>query len=381
MQKKCNNIRIPLLILKYEFMSKAILIIGAALLGLAITIGIIGIRYFSPNKDRIVNFIKENPDKAAITLIRNNKVIANKNAQRLQPLASTVKIIIAIEYAEQAANGTINPEQRIPLNELDLYYAAHTDGGAHPAWLNYAKQDIVDNTVSIRNIAKGMILFSSNANTEWLQHKLGLDNINKRIEKLGIKNHSDIYYIVSSLFVGKEAFPEFKNQGLQIALEGMPLKNYIATTELIHNKLISDTLYKKNLGDLSMPIQKIWSDNLPASTTEDYAKLMQKFNSKTYFSPKVQTLLNEVMEGLMQSPGNQANLRHAGTKGGSTSFVLTKAFYATDKKGNTTAFSLFLNNLTPIETQQLTESLNDFIVNVLYDETFIATITNTLKDD
>ncbi|WP_452596831.1 hypothetical protein, partial [Pontimicrobium sp. MEBiC01747] len=110
MQKKCNDIRISLLILKYEFMTKAILIIGTALLGLAITIGIIGIRYFSSNKINIINFIKENPDKAAITLIRNNKIIANKNAERLQPLASTVKIIIAIEYAEQAANGTINPE-------------------------------------------------------------------------------------------------------------------------------------------------------------------------------------------------------------------------------------------------------------------------------
>lgn len=380
MQKKCNDIRISLLILKYEFMTKAILIIGTALLGLAITIGIIGMRYFSSNKINIINFIKENPDKAAITLIRNNKIIANKNAERLQPLASTVKIIIAIEYAEQAANGTINPETLIPLKELDTYYAAYTDGGAHTAWLKYVEPDIKDNKISIRNIAKGMILFSSNANTEWLQHKLGLKNINNRIKTLGIENHSEIYYLVSSLFVGKEAFPQFKRQGLQIALKGMPLKNYIASTEIIHNKLLSDTLYKKDLGDLSMPIQKIWSDNLPASTTKEYAKLMQKFNSKTYFTPNVQTLLDDVMEGLMQSPRNKANLKHAGTKGGSTSFVLTKAFYATDKKGNTTELALFFNNLTPTEAQQLTRSLNDFIITILFDESFLNAITNTLKE-
>lgn len=274
----------------------------------------------------------------------------------------------------------LNADALIPIKELDTYYVAHTDGGAHPSWLKYVKEDIKDTKISIHNIAKCMILFSFNANTEWLQHKLGLKNINIRIKSLGIKSHSEIHYLVSSLFVGKEAFTKFKGQGLQIALKGMTLKNYMANTEVIHNKLLSDSLYKKELGDLSMLIQKIWSDNLSPSITKDYSKLMQKFNSKTYFAPNVQALLDDVMEGLMQSPGNQANLKHAGTKGGSTSFVLTKAFYATDKKGYTTELALFFNDLTPTEAHQLTGSLNDFIVNLLFDYNFLNSITKTLKD-
>jgi D-alanyl-D-alanine carboxypeptidase len=39
----------------------------------------------------------------------------------MMPLASTVKIIIAIEYAEQAAQGQINPDEKISLSELNCH--------------------------------------------------------------------------------------------------------------------------------------------------------------------------------------------------------------------------------------------------------------------
>ncbi len=360
-------------------MLKTALIIGSVLLGIVVTFGISSKKKISHDRDEVLGFIKENPDKAAITLIGNGKLIANYNSNRLQPLASTVKIIIAIEYAEQAANGTLNPDELVPLAELETYYAKNTDGHAHPSWLTYAKKDILDDKISIRNIAKGMILFSSNANTEWLQHKLGLKNINKRMVTLGIEDHSEIYYLVSSLFVGKEEFPKLKGKALQKALESIPLKAYVSVTEIVHEKLLSDASYINDYGDLSMPIQRIWSNNLTASTTSEYAKLMKKFNSKTYFKANVQSLLDEVMEGLMQSPGNQENLKHAGTKGGSTSFVLTKAFYATDKKGNTIELALFLNDLTPSEAQGLGIGLNDFLIGILFDDTFLSSVGDTLK--
>ena len=360
-------------------MLKTALIIGSIFFGIIVTFGIFNRKKESYDKQKVLSFIKENPDKAAITLIKNGKTVANCNSNRLQPLASTVKTIIAIEYAEQAANGTLNPDALVPLSELDMYYVKNTDGGAHPAWLTYAKKDITNNKISIRNIAKGMILFSSNANTEWLQHKLGLDNINKRMVSLGIKEHSKIYYLVSSVFVGKEEFPKLTGKVLQKALKNIPQEAYVSVTETVHEKLLSDPSYKTDYGDLSMPIQKIWSDNLPASTTSEYANLMQKLNSKTYFNTDVQSLLDETMEGMMQSPGNQANLKHAGTKGGSTAFVLTKAFYTTDKKGNTIELALFLNNLTPIEAQDLGAGLNDFLIGILFDDSFLYSVEDTLK--
>ena len=100
--------------------------------------------------DPILAFLSAHPDKSSMQLVRNDTVLADFHADRVMPLASTVKIIIAIEYAEQAAAGTINPDELIPLDELDRFYVANTDGGAHPAWLNAVSDQVKDNRVAVR---------------------------------------------------------------------------------------------------------------------------------------------------------------------------------------------------------------------------------------
>jgi len=179
------------------------------LLGLGLLVAaliLMGTSYFKKGEEVVLDFIKKNPEKSALKLTRNGEQLAAHNANVQMPLASTVKIIIAIEYAEQAAAGTIDPDEQISVAELDQFFVRNTDGGAHPAWTVSVEDKIKDGMISIREIAKGMILYSSNANTEWLMHKLGLDNINARLKKLGVEDHSQIYYIVSALFVGKELY-------------------------------------------------------------------------------------------------------------------------------------------------------------------------------
>lgn len=296
------------------------------------------------------------------------------------PLASTVKIIIAIEYAEQASAGKINPDELIEVTELDKFYVPNTDGGAHPNWLKKAGNKIQDNQIPIREIAKGMIAFSSNANTEWLCEKLGLENINGRLDSLGVKNHTDIYYIVSALFIGKEKFSNLKNKELQTELSRMPIEEYRKATIDIHSKLKTDSVYKNEVGDLEINIQKVWSDNLPSSTVEEYVGIMQKINSRTYFSEATQRHLDEVMEFLLENPANRQWLEHSGMKGGSTAFVLTKALYATDKKGNKTELAYFMNDLGIIENTRLQISMNEFELKTLTSKEFREEVMSILKE-
>lgn len=360
-------------------LKKIVLIVGLLLLA-AIIMGAVGVYYFKADKTVVLNFIKNNPDKASIKLVRNDSVLADINSDRMQPLASTVKLIMTVEYAEQAASKIINPDELIDLSELDVFYVENSDGGAHPGWLKYIEAKIIDNKISIRDITKGMIMFSSNANTEWLSKRLGLENIHKRLDSLGIKNHSEIYYLASSLFVGKELFPDLKNESLEKALRNLSTEDYIKATEMIHEKLLNDSNYKNERGDRSMNIQRVWSDNLPASTTSEYISLLNKINSRTYFSENTQKYLDEILEFLLENPRNRQWLEHAGMKGGSTAFVLTKAFYATDTKGNKTELAYFLNDLDYLENRKIQVSMNAFELAILNDAEFRKLIITTLKD-
>ncbi len=351
-------------------MFKKILKIGGIILGIVIVVAIIAIIYFKPDENYILNFIKDNPDRAAIKLVRNDDLIVEKNHNKIMPLASTVKVILAIEYAVQASENKIDPEEKISLDELSIFYIPNTDGGAHSQWLKSVKDKIKDNKIKTSEIVKGMITHSSNANTEWLADRLGIDNINGRINRLGLKNHTDYYNIVSALFVGKEQFPNLKGKELERELKSLSIDDYIAITNKIHQKLIDDSSYKEEIGEFGTNIQRIWSDNLPSSTVEDYVEIMKKINSRTYFSAKTRKYLDEVMEGLMDNPENKKRFEHAGMKGGSTPFVSTKALYATDKNGNRTELAYFFNDLGLLESIKMRASKNKFELEILTNEEF-----------
>ncbi|MCR8632845.1 hypothetical protein [Paenibacillus radicis (ex Xue et al. 2023)] len=72
----------------------------------------------------------------------------------------------------------------------------------------------------------------------------------------------------------------------------------------------------------------------------------------------------------MQNPANRLWLEHAGSKGGSTAFVLTQAIYATDKEGNRTELAIFFNDLDEMQMEKLSSSLNVFGQKLLQDAEF-----------
>jgi len=314
---------------------------------------------FAQQSDVIATFIKNNPEKSAIYYVHNGKVLADINSDRKSPLASTVKIIVAIEYATQVANGTISPATLVDTAEIHKYYIPGTDGGAQPGWLSLMeKQNMFkDGKVPLEEVAKGMINFSSNANTEYLLDLLGPDNVNAQLTKLSLKDHDEIYYFISALGV--------INGKSQFQLEQMSMDEYIAACNEVHHKLKTDKDFKATITNLPMTAQKVWSDRLAGSSPKEYVSLMQKINSRTFFDEKTQGNIDIVMEGILANPANKQWLKHAGFKGGSTAWVLTKAMYATTIKDETTELVYFFNDLTIAENQQLQQNMNKFELGIL----------------
>jgi D-alanyl-D-alanine carboxypeptidase len=323
--------------------------------------------------DSLLNFIKKNPSRSSLFLAKNDTVIARLNEDKLMPLASTVNILVAIEFAKQASHNLINENERVPLREIAKYYIPNTDGNAHPSWVSYENKlgNIIHDSVKLINVARGMMMFSSNANTEYLMDRLGQDNINSNIRMLGLKKHTPAYYLVSSLFIYQNP-RKLSEDKLLKEISKVSDEDYVKFTSVTHDGLKYDSNYKKRLQppDLTMKVQKSWSDRLPSSTTKEYIQLCSILNDRKYFDQDTYRILSEELETLMENPANSSWLVHAGMKGGSTIFVLTNAFYATLKNGNKIAMAYFFNDLSLSENMRLQKWMNYFDLAVLTDDIF-----------
>lgn len=357
------------------------IIIGIIIVfGLVIGIGILKFNKEIKNSNHkyIVQFIKEKSGNKNVSLCikHNSQNWIDVNVHQLLPLASTVKIILAIEFAQQAAEGRIDPSQEVKLKELDTFYIPKTDGGAHEAWITHLKKDKESDSVTLLEIANGMIAYSSNANTEYLIEVLGLQEINQVRKSLELLNHDPIFPMVSALFIPIQLMSE-KNLSKREILEvmkKMDMFEYCKRAIDIHNRWLkhppTDHEKKQLIKIMDMDLQKNWSNRLPLSTTNDYVSIMNKLNSKTHFNENIHKYLDPVMEQLMKNENNREWLIHAGQKGGSTAFILTNAMYATDKKGNQTEIAFFANDLTIIEQEKLSRNINGFQLKFLRDGKF-----------
>src|SRR5699024_12383899 len=77
---------------------------------------------------------------SSFVMIENVDVQVDLRSSEMMPVASTVKIVIAIEYAFQVYEVKIDNHAPIHLRDLETYYLPKLDGGAHEAWLHYAKE-------------------------------------------------------------------------------------------------------------------------------------------------------------------------------------------------------------------------------------------------
>lgn len=323
--------------------------------------------------DSFLNFIKLNPARSSVYITHNDSVVARLNENKLMPLASTVKILIAIEFAQQSAHEMINENSYVKLQELEKYYLPGTDGGAHPAWLAYAKahNEIKNDAVKLVDAARGMMMFSSNANADYLMDLLGFDNVKDNISLFKLQQHTAIHPLAGSMFTYQVPKKSSEDKLIK-ALSKYSDKKYSMEAYYNHMELKTDSSFKETfeLDKFSMKLQKMWSDNLPASTTKEYVQVVQALNKREVLDEEAFFPISEVLEFPMENKNFQNVFKHYGVKGGNTGFVLTHVVYFTMKDGTRMESAIFFNNLTPAEEETLEKWLDPFEAQVFFDPAF-----------
>lgn len=334
----------------------------------------------------VLSFLKENPSKASLFMIKNGMEKISYNSEVKMPLASTAKVIIAIEFARQVAAKILDEQELVPLEELNKFYIPGSDGNAHHNWIKSirANHKEVQGKITLLDITHGMLAYSSNANTEFLMAKMGLDKINENIMKLSLSSHDKIFPFSSAGFMSPY-IQETENIGFKESIQKiseMSYEEYMKKSIEIHQILNRDQgiecIQKWNTRqNYVRKLQVLESRKLPRSTTKEYAYLIKLIHK----GELVPSTINPYLKMLIQRQVDNSKLIEFGNKGGSTISVLTEALYCTDQEGNDIQLAMFIQDDSGVDHIWLKQKLDLFFYKLLTDTAFQEEVRSKLSYD
>lgn len=355
---------------KKTYTKKRLIIYGSIIL----VLGIAGFAILRDNSEYVLNHLKDNPQTTSLYLAENSVELITYQSDVVRPLASTVKILIAAEYAMQIDAGQLNKDSSVPLADLNRYYLKNSDGGAHEEWLKAMQSEdkIKNNEVTLHDVAKGMATYSSNANTDYLIDLLGISAINERAKALGLTQHEEVYPIVSAVLIPNQIKSESMNDKQLIKkLEAMSMDEYRTLAEELSEQMKEGTI---QTGDMkynsSRGVQKVWSDRLIGASASDYGKLLTVISNDQLPTTAAETI-RDLLEWPMQlNESNHDRFVHLGAKGGSTAFILNDALYAENHNGDKIEIVFLIDDLNFWQGMLIRKNMNSFESKLLGSEEF-----------
>lgn len=259
------------------------------------------------------------------------------NADVPMPLASVVKVIDLIAYAQGANDGRFNPGEWIPLSEIERYYLPGTDLSSH----RLALQDLEERNLiaydppatPMEEIPWLMMRFSSNAATDYLHMAIGQQTIEETAVALGLTTQTaPCPFVGQFLAMSNHERPGSDRQAIEgfIANPAAYGEEVIRLTELF----ASDAAFREEEIALrgrspSLPVQSYFSENLNAKgSAGEYANLMARIFNNGLNSGYINIVVRRNLEWPILLPENQELFTTVGYKNGAFPGILTTVYYA-----------------------------------------------------
>ncbi len=122
--------------------------------------------------DALLDWIAAHPDRASVLVDDGRGPVISHLADRPRPIASAVKAVHLVAYAQAAADGRLDPAAPVAVADWERWYVPGADGGAHPAALA-ALGAAPGGSVPWDGIVAAMIDVSDNAAADLLLAALG----------------------------------------------------------------------------------------------------------------------------------------------------------------------------------------------------------------
>ncbi|MEH7733831.1 serine hydrolase [Bacillus pumilus] len=353
--------------------------IGLVVLGVVILYLVVDVllykRDMKKTKEDLLTFVMKNKKDVSATIIENEDVVLDWNGNQKTPLASTVKLMVLFHFVKTVSSGDIMLDEKVALADIERFYIDRTDGGAHTYWLEV--NDFSEHA-TLLDVAKGMMQVSSNACTDYLIDRLGLDKINDRMKQAGLTEHDELMPLTPKLL-----WPSYVSNHRRDALKkmsGVTDEQYKSLMIEIFNimknnpeqkKALEEKMMKKNL--LSLRIQSLLTQKITKSTTNQYAHFMKRLQDEL-LTTEEKRLFSQIVLGETLKTETDQSLWY---KGGATLFVFTAALYRrTDT--SSISISLFINDPKANNSHWIEGVFNEFMLTAAVDQNFRQRLVQAL---
>ncbi|HFQ94859.1 MAG TPA: hypothetical protein ENK32_12665, partial [Anaerolineae bacterium] len=239
------------------------------------------------------------------------------NADMQMPLASVVKLLPLVAYAEAVAAGKLDPTSTVTLAELEQYYLPGYDLGSH----NRAVQELREKgrvlpdpeRILLEDVPWMMIRHSSNAAADYLQMRLGQATIEATAVSLGLASQTaPCTWLGQFMVMANHTRPGVDDrQAIEAYLENPD--SYGADAALLTDAFVQDEAFRTAENEWhretrrpSVNTQRFFSHNLNAhGTASEYAALMARLAQNGLSNGDSSFLARRYLEWPMVFPDNQ----------------------------------------------------------------------------
>ncbi len=318
------------------------------------------------------------------------------NAGAPMPLASVVKVLHLVAYAEAAAAGEINPTETVTVADLDRFYLPTLDLRAH----SEALDDLEDGglifgqpaQLLLDGVARMMIEYSSNAATDYLHMRLGQEAIEETAQLLDLGSQTAPCPFVGQFLAmanhtrpqidGRTAVLGYVEDPARYGDEVVQLTAAFSEDAAFHDEAIAwRTSTRRPRGST----QRLFSEQLNAQgSAADYAALMARLALNGLSSGESSFMVRRHLEWPMRFYDNQELFSNLGYKGGSLPGILTTVYYAYPF-GETTPLvvALFYRDLpgATYQSWRRTQAHDEFARWLLYEPQAIPALRTLLPQE
>jgi beta-lactamase class A len=262
------------------------------------------------------------------------------NAAVPMPLASVVKVIHLVAYAEAVAAGRLDPFATVWLDELEAFYQPGLDLGAYDNAVARLEADgrvfAQPPAVVLHEVPAMMIEFSANAASDYLHLRLGQATIEQTAVDLGLSSQS-----APCPFVGQ--FLAMANHTRPLATDLATVRGYLADPAAYGREVMRLTeafsgdeafrreavAWRRETGRPESRTQRFFAASLNAhGSAADYAGLMARIAQNGLSNGEASYTARRILEWPMQYEVNQELFANLGYKNGALPGVLTTVYYA-----------------------------------------------------